>query len=261
VAGDVDRADRRDHVLRVGRVVAVLRQVFGFMLWMATLSPGVARTQRALSGVDGIPSVPPRSEPPGGQDVSQRERSAIEPDAVAAAIERTRRNRSAFAELYDAYFARVYGYVATRLGSRSDAEDVVADTFVRALDALPRFEYRGPGSFAAWLFRIAHNRVLTESAKHRHLADLDPDAVTGRRASLVDQSPEATLEQAEDAQLIRRLIQSLSPRRQEVVTLRFFGGLRNREIAQVLGLDERTVASHLCRALDDLRTKYLDATE
>jgi DNA-directed RNA polymerase specialized sigma24 family protein len=44
----------------------------------------------------------------------------------------------------------------------------------------------------------------------------------------------------------------LSPRRQEVVTLRFYGGLRNREIARVLGLDERTVAAHLCRAIQDL---------
>ncbi|HEY3217738.1 MAG TPA: RNA polymerase sigma factor [Candidatus Limnocylindria bacterium] len=228
---------------------------------MATQSSDAVRPRRALSDVDDIPDGPRRSEPPGGQDVSQRERSAIEPDAVAAAIERARRDRSAFAELYDAYFARVYGYVAARLGSRSDAEDVVADTFVRALDALPRFEYRGPGSFAAWLFRIAHNRALTESAKRRHQVDLDADAVAGRPGSLVDRSPEAGVEQAEDAHLIRRLIQSLSPRRQEVVTLRFFGGLRNREIAEVLGLDERTVASHLCRALDELRTKYRDAAD
>jgi RNA polymerase sigma-70 factor (ECF subfamily) len=214
-----------------------------------------------LSGVDGIANISRRLGPSGGENASQRERSAIEPDAVAAAIERARRDRSAFADLYDVYFARVYGYVAARMDSRPDAEDVVADTFVRALDALPRFEYRGPGSFAAWLFRIAHNRVLTESAKNRHPIDLNPDAVSGRTASLVDQSPEATLEQSEDAQLIRRLIRSLSPRRQEVVTLRFFGGLRNREIAEVLGLDERTVASHLCRALDELRTKYLDVAE
>ena len=51
---------------------------------------------------------------------------------------------------------------------------------------------------------------------------------------------------------LRGLMARLSPRRQEIVTLRFFGELPNREIARVLGLDERTVASHLCRALDDL---------
>ncbi|HET7078316.1 MAG TPA: sigma-70 region 4 domain-containing protein, partial [Chloroflexia bacterium] len=55
---------------------------------------------------------------------------------------------------------------------------------------------------------------------------------------------------------LHRLIATLSPRRREVITLKFFGGLQNREIAAVLGLDERTVASHLCRALEDLYARY-----
>lgn len=188
---------------------------------------------------------------------SGRARSEIDGEAVAAAIRRARSDPSAFAELYDAFFPRVYGYVAARLGSRSDAEDVVADTFVRALDALPRFEYRGPGSFGAWLFRIARNRVVDEYSRNGRLTELDPDPAV-RPISPVGQAPDAAIEQAEEAQMIRRLIRTLPPRRQEVVTLRFFAGLRNREIAAVLGLDERTVASHLCRALDELKTKYLD---
>ncbi len=52
------------------------------------------------------------------------------------------------------------------------------------------------------------------------------------------------------------MIETLSPRRQEVITLRFFGELRNQEIAEILSLDERTVASHLCRAIEDLQNKY-----
>lgn len=191
-------------------------------------------------------------------ELSRPDWPEIDADAVATVVDRARHDLSAFGELYDAYFPRVYGYVAARLGSRSDAEDVVADTFVRALDALPRFEYRGPGSFGAWLFRIARNRVLDAYSKNRRLDELDTDSVADRPTS-VGQPPEAAFERAEEARLIHRLIRSLPPRRQEVVTLRFFAGLRNREIAVVLGLDERTVASHLCRALDELRTKYLDA--
>jgi RNA polymerase sigma factor (sigma-70 family) len=55
---------------------------------------------------------------------------------------------------------------------------------------------------------------------------------------------------------MRALVATLSPRRQEIVTLKFFAGLRNREIADVLELDERTVASHLSRGLQDLQTRY-----
>ena len=64
--------------------------------------------------------------------------------------------------------------------------------------------------------------------------------------------------QKEKFDYLRQLIGRLSPRRQEIVTLKFYGGLRNTEIAQVLGLDERTVASHLCRALNALHSMYLD---
>lgn len=186
-------------MLALGRVAAVFGPVLGFILRMATQSSGVVLTRRGLQSVDGVPDVPRRSEPPGGLDVSQRERSAIETDAVAAAIERAQRDRSAFAELYDAYFARVYGYVAARLGSRSDAEDVVADTFVRALDALPRFEYRGQGSFAAWLFASPTTACLPRARRtvtqwtsilmllvvvlrHRSINPLRPPSSGGRPA-------------------------------------------------------------------------------
>src|SRR5438309_2277905 len=59
--------------------------------------------------------------------------------------------------------------------------------------------------------------------------------------------PEDDMVRKETFAHLRGLLDTLSPRRQEVITLRFFGGLQNSEIAEVLGLDERTVASHLCR--------------
>jgi RNA polymerase sigma-70 factor (ECF subfamily) len=54
---------------------------------------------------------------------------------------------------------------------------------------------------------------------------------------------------------VLRLIEELSPRKQEVVLLRYFGGLQNKEIAAVLDLDERTISAHLSRALSELQEK------
>jgi RNA polymerase sigma-70 factor (ECF subfamily) len=68
--------------------------------------------------------------------------------------------------------------------------------------------------------------------------------------------PEQVLTQQETFQQIRALVATLSPRRQEIITLKFFGGLRNYEIAQILGLDERTIAAHLSRGLQDLQRRY-----
>jgi RNA polymerase sigma-70 factor (ECF subfamily) len=68
--------------------------------------------------------------------------------------------------------------------------------------------------------------------------------------------PEQVLAQRETFAEMRTLMATLSPRRQEVITLKFFGDLRNNEIAAILGLDERTVAAHLCRGLQDLQRRY-----
>lgn len=159
----------------------------------------------------------------------------------------------AFRTLYRHYLPRIFGYVRYRVERPEDTEDVVAEIFVKVVQAVRRFEYRGAGSFAAWLFRIAHAEVQLYYRSHRHEPIALEHVVDYQAANLP--LDEAIISQEEFARL-HALIRTLAPRRQEIVTLRFFGGLRNQEIAVVLGLDERTVASHLCRALEDLQQKY-----
>ncbi|MFO7781044.1 MAG: sigma-70 family RNA polymerase sigma factor [Spirochaetia bacterium] len=179
------------------------------------------------------------------------------PEREQELLKQAQGDPNAFQALYDHYFPRVYAYVSYRVGRVKDTEDIVADTFLTVVDNLNGFEWRGEGSFAAWLFRIARNRVSDFYRRGRGseetipLEDL-PDLASGALL------PADVLAQKEKFACLRRLIGTLSPRRQEVITLRFFGGLRNKEIAALLDLDERTVASHLCRGLRDLHRKYVD---
>ena len=119
---------------------------------------------------------------------------------------------------------------------------------------MSRFQWRGDGSFAAWLFRIAHDLVVDSYRQNHRETDSTSleDSPDLRSENLL---PYETAVQMEQFLNLRHLIGTLSPRRQEIITLKFFGGLRNRDIAQMLVLDERTVASHLCRGLDDLHHK------
>ncbi len=160
----------------------------------------------------------------------------------------------AFRTLYAHYFPRVYAYVAYRVGRAQDAEDITADVFMKAVAGLAQFEDRGAGAFGGWLFRIAHNQVALFYRRQRRAGEpvaLDelPDVPSG------DLLPELAVQRKERFARLRALILALAPRRREVVLLRFFGGLRNQEIAEALGLDERTVAAHLSRGLDDLRRR------
>jgi RNA polymerase sigma-70 factor (ECF subfamily) len=178
------------------------------------------------------------------------------PEQEHRVIQRARQDPRVFVDLYDSYFPRIHAYVRYRVPDSQDAEDLIADVFLRAIRKLGGFKWRGEGSFAAWLFRIAHNLIVDYYRKHRAvllslgLGDNLPELASHTP------SPEETLAQKEAFQRMRALVATLSPRRQEIITLRFFAGLRNREIAKVLGLDERTVASHLSRGLQDLQTRY-----
>ena len=66
----------------------------------------------------------------------------------------------ALTQLYDHYFPRVYRYVSTRLSSTEDAEDVTTEIFLRIIENLRSFAWRGL-PFGAWVFRIARNEVVS----------------------------------------------------------------------------------------------------
>lgn len=173
------------------------------------------------------------------------------------------RDPQAFERLYALYLPRVYAYVSGRVGHRQSTEDLVADIFLKAVQALPAFQWQYEGSFAAWLFRIARNATLNYH-RHRGVAEQWEEQQMRDELPAVlseDPSPEDELLRRERADVIQRLLLSLPHRRQEIISLRFFGELRNNEIASVLGLDERTVASHLCRGLRDLHSLWLAEME
>jgi RNA polymerase sigma-70 factor (ECF subfamily) len=186
-------------------------------------------------------------------------------------IQQARADPRAFVQLYDHYFPRIHAYVRYRVCGQQDAEDIIAEVFLKAMRGLSGFKWRHENSFAAWLFRIAHN-LIADYYRRREQVEiveiaLNPKASASgngskNAATLTSHAvrPEEALTQQETFQQMRSLIETLSPRRREVITLRFFGGLPNKEIADILNLDERTIASHLSRGLRDLRDRYTAQT-
>jgi RNA polymerase sigma-70 factor, ECF subfamily len=169
-------------------------------------------------------------------------------------IQAAQQNRQALYPLYQQYFPLLYAYAAARIGRASDAEDVVATIWVKVMTGLEHFQYRGEGSFRAWLFRIAYH-CITDYFRAQRVEHWLPLEDLPEIASH-ELPPDEALHLKERFQHLRTRIQTLSPRRQEVLTLKFYGGLRNNEIAAILELDERTVAAHLCRAIEDLQRQY-----
>lgn len=180
-----------------------------------------------------------------------------DPEYERQLVSRAVDDPAAFQELYEGYLQRVYGYVAARVENRQDAEDIVANVFLSIIRHRLQFRNQRASSFAAWVFTIARNAV--NDFYRQGLANTTVPLDDLHDAPAAETPHETALTEQETARELRRRINALPERRRDIIMLRFFAGLRNQEIASVLGLDERTVASHLSRALRDLYQSYQPA--
>jgi RNA polymerase sigma-70 factor (ECF subfamily) len=154
----------------------------------------------------------------------------------------------AFGLLFDHYHLPVYRYVVSRVHRPADAEDLTQLVFVKALEALPRYESRGI-PFGGWLFRLARNTVIDHvRTRHEH-ADLDAAAGHAGSAAGPDEVTVARLELDE----VSDALASLTDEQRESIELRFFAGLSAREAAEVMGKQEGTVRGLQFRAIAALR--------
>jgi len=177
----------------------------------------------------------------------------------AQIIQEARADPAGFAPLYEHYFERVYNYCLRRIGQAEEAEDLTSLIFTRVLIGLQG--YRG-GSFAAWLFRIAHNAVANHLRDRRPGVSLEATAFV-----LMDdlaRSGERVLErlvQVEERQEIAKLIAALPEDQRELLALRVVGELSAKEVGAVLGKSEGAVRVALHRIVRHLRQSYQQSEE
>jgi RNA polymerase sigma factor (sigma-70 family) len=157
-----------------------------------------------------------------------------------------------FELLYRASRDDIFAYVATLLGDRAAAEDITALAFERAYRRRMTFDRRR-GEERAWLFGIARNAALDELRRRKRVASLtvDPEDVS---APEPDDGPEVALRRT----AVRTALAEMPARDREVIALKFHAGLRNTELAKVLGVSETAAGTLLYRAMEKLR-KACDA--
>jgi RNA polymerase sigma-70 factor (ECF subfamily) len=95
-------------------------------------------------------------------------------------VEAAQKDPSRFGDLYEIHFAQVYSFIMRRVGNRATAEDLTSDAFRKALEYLPRFEWRG-APFASWLLRIAANVVADQSSRSSREVALPEGARASRQ--------------------------------------------------------------------------------
>ena len=163
-------------------------------------------------------------------------------------IERAKEcDSSAFARLYEYYYQGIYNYIYLRVSDVSQAEDLTSEVFMKVLESIDSFTFRGI-PFSSWLYRIARNMMVDYYRSHKEPVDLplkDEVLPAGK-------DPSDVFERELTQQELVRALSNLTEDQQEVVILRFVEGFSPSDVAQVLGKSEGAVKSLQYRGLNSL---------
>lgn len=154
------------------------------------------------------------------------------------------------------YHDAIFNYVLRRTFDVVRAQDITSNTFLKALDNLNKFHWKGVG-FSAWLYRIATNEINLSYRNQNKTVPLSEDITKRTKDEL---TADHALIQAEENMLrnekfreMHAALAQLDEKYQTVLSLKYFEEKSTKEIAEILGISENTVKTHTRRGLLKLR--------
>jgi len=175
-------------------------------------------------------------------------------------LNRIKNNPDDFSELFKLYYKPIFGYILRRTGDFDDTADIASDTFFKAFRHINNFSYKGI-SVKVWLYRIATNEVnMYFRHKQKHNSVFERVDFKNRKMFnnfLHEDKKELEIELHKHDQFLIVLsgLKTLPVKYQEVISLRYFEGKDNKEIVEILNINEGTLKSLLSRGLEKLREK------
>jgi RNA polymerase sigma-70 factor (ECF subfamily) len=159
-------------------------------------------------------------------------------------------DRGAYGTLVDSYQRTLYNLALRITGSPDDAMDVTQAAFVKAYERLHTFD--PAHRFFSWIYRITVNEALNLVRDRRRESEMAVDPPSSA------DGPEVVAERREAQLGLERALDELSPHYRTVVVLKHLQGLSYREIAELIGVPEKTVKSRLFTARSRLRSILME---
>ena len=147
-------------------------------------------------------------------------------------------------QLYQRYYREIYLYLLSLSKNRTTAEDLLQETFLKAILSLPDSH----GNTRAWLYMVARNLYFNQKKREQHLTLTDESEALSDGDDLLEQ-----VIQDEKRKLLYRGLSRLEARKREVLQMQYFGGLSQKEIAAILHLTPENVRVLAYRARKELK--------
>lgn len=151
--------------------------------------------------------------------------------------------------LYQQHVPAIYRYIAYRVPTSTDAEDLTAEVFLKMVEGLPGYQPRG-APFEAWLYRIAAARVADFYRRKKQVSELS-ETITDSKPL-----PEEALQQSQELDMLRGVLRRFSEDDQNILILRFVERKSHKDVADILGKSVTAVKSAQHRALIQLAALF-----
>ena len=179
-----------------------------------------------------------------------------------AQIQAAQKKPAAFAPLYERYYEAIFRFIYQRTLDQVRCSDLVADTFVRALEKINSYRFQGL-PFSAWLYRIASNEVAQyyRKTQRKRVVVMEDQDLLELVQALKEQQDTQQEKQLWEANwdLVEKLLQSLKLEEIQLIEMRFFEKRSFKEIAAIFDWTESNAKVKLYRLLDKLREKFNQA--
>lgn len=166
-----------------------------------------------------------------------------------ALIEAAKKDSKNFAPLYDKYYEQIFRYIYQRLDEKESSFDATQQVFLKALNNLSKYEYRGV-PFASWLYRIAHSEVnnMFREQKNQRTVNIDSIGVY----TIMEEIQESKIDQYHD-KIVTIITEQLEEGELQLIEMRFFEKRSFKQIAEILDITENNAKVKTYRILEKLK--------
>lgn len=165
-----------------------------------------------------------------------------------ALVRQAQQNIRHFAPLYDKYYVQVYRFVYQRIDSVDDVADIVSQTFLKAMQAIKKYELRSL-PFASWLFQIAKNEVNLYFRKQKTTRTFYLNLKNEQELTCDIDAKEL----ADHEVILKQLLENLEPDDLEIIEMRYFEKRCFKEVSEILSITESNAKVRVHRILQKLK--------
>lgn len=185
-------------------------------------------------------------------DVSNRTISSEAIQSEWQEIQAAKSNPAMFRPLYNRYFEPIFRFILSRCGDESLAGDICSQVFLKAMQKLKGYEFKGV-PFSAWLYRIASNEVAQHYRNSKKMR-----VVSAEETQLEDIVEEMDFDNfGKYRDVMLEVLEELKPIDLQLIEMRFFEKRPFKEIANILELSESNAKVKTYRILERLKKKIL----